>query len=277
MEEQAVPFVQVDAFTHGLFQGNPAVVILLQPPAFHRQGASKWMQKVAQEKNLNATAFVAPRERPEGDIAYNIKWFSPLVEFTMCGHGTFIGRCCSTGLRSGASYPNDSLLQSRFRVVLNFPVKPIRKLPPGTSREVVAAALRVSTTGVLDVQLALNDVIVRVDKETFLTLKPDFHRLAEIDTGVAVTTEAPSDRGDFQSRFFAPRIGINEDFVTASAHCGLGPYWSAILGKKKLVGYQSTPTRGGSIEIHLDEEHPDRVQLKCEGVVVARGMLTALN
>eukprot|EP00644_Phytophthora_capsici_P019492 jgi/Phyca11/557829/estExt2_Genewise1Plus.C_PHYCAscaffold_7250005 len=291
MKELTVPFVQVNAFTHELFQGNPAVVILLQPSVFHRPGASEWMQKVAQQKNLNATAFVAPQKRTEEGAEYDIKWFSPLVELTMCGHGTLSSAVALLDYRQVLPtqtirfYNRTNVLVCRYevapdqrvRVVLDFPVKPISNLPAGTSREVVAAAFGVSTTGILDIQLALNDIIVRVDKETFSTLKPDFNRLAEIDTGrFAVTTEAPSDLSDFQSRFFAPRIGINEDPVTGSAHCGLGPYWSSILGKKKLVGYQSTRTRGGFIEIHLDEDL-NRVQLKCEGVVIARGRLSALK
>jgi predicted PhzF superfamily epimerase YddE/YHI9 len=88
-------------------------------------------------------------------------------------------------------------------------------------------------------------------------------------------TEASSDQSaDFQSRFFAPRIGINEDPVTGSAHCGLGPHWSSILGKKKLTGYQSTSTRGGFVGIDLNESQPGRVLLKCQGVVVSHAMLT---
>ena len=31
---------------------------------------------------------------------------------------------------------------------------------------------------------------------------------------------------DFLSRFFAPKAGINEDPVTGSAHCSLGPYFA---------------------------------------------------
>lgn len=36
---------------------------------------------------------------------------------------------------------------------------------------------------------------------------------------------------DFRSRFFAPKYGIDEDPVTGSAHCCLGPYWSSKLGR----------------------------------------------
>ena len=58
----------------------------------------------------------------------------------------------------------------------------------------------------------------------------------------------PTPTPDFVSRFFAPRFGIAEDPVTGSAHCALGPYWSAKLGKRTLVGYQASP-RGGFVTV----------------------------
>lgn len=71
----------------------------------------------------------------------------------------------------------------QFRVVMNFPCKPLGSLPANTSVDAIAAALGVAPTSVLDAQLALNDVIVRLDKFGFAALKPDHLRLAEIDTG----------------------------------------------------------------------------------------------
>ena len=41
------------------------------------------------------------------------------------------------------------------------------------------------------------------------------------------------DRFDCVSRCFFPCCGINEDPVTGSAHCAVGPYWSKKLGKDK--------------------------------------------
>ncbi|KAG7382025.1 hypothetical protein PHYPSEUDO_005386 [Phytophthora pseudosyringae] len=287
-----VPFVQVDAFTRKPFQGNPAAVILLQSAAFHRNSAAEWMQRVAREKNLNATAFVALRTGPgDGDVVeYDIKWFSPVVELTLCGHGTLSSAVAL--LDRGRVLPTQTIhfynrtctlvchyettVDQGFCVVMDFPCKMLTTLPAGTTPDAIATALGIPRTGVLDTQLALNDVIVRVDKASFLDLKPDFHHLAAIDTGFAVTTEASADHpADFQSRFFAPRIGINEDPVTGSAHCGLGPYWSKILGKTKLTGHQSTPVRGGFVEIDLSESQPGRVLLRCQGVVVAHGVLTS--
>uniref|UniRef100_H3H1G3 N-acetyltransferase domain-containing protein n=1 Tax=Phytophthora ramorum TaxID=164328 RepID=H3H1G3_PHYRM len=269
---------QVDAFTREPFQGNPAAVVLLQPGGFHHERAPEWMQLVAREKNLGATAFAAPREA-SADVTvveYDIKWFSPLVELTLCGHGTLSTATVRFYNRTNILICRYEVTSDQqFRVVMNFPCKLTAPLSPGTSLEAIAAALGVAPVGVLDARLALNDVIVRLDKSAFESLTPDHGRINEIETGFVVTTEAPSNHSaDFLSRFFAPSIGINEDPVTGSAHCGLGPYWSGILGKRKLTGYQATSVRGGFVEIDLDDAQPGRVLLKCQGVVVACGVLT---
>lgn len=94
-------------------------------------------------------------------------------------------------------------------------------------------------------------------------------------SGIVVTAEV-SDKAtelDFQSRFFAPNFGVNEDPVTGSAHCALGAYWSALLSKKHLYARQACPTRGGFINIELLEDRPDRVLIKGEGVISLRGVL----
>ena len=60
---------------------------------------------------------------------------------------------------------------------------------------------------------------------------------------------------DFISRFFGPKVGINEDPVTGSAHCILGPYFAKKLKKQMVVGYQRSQ-RGGIVllECHIREE-----------------------
>ncbi len=74
---------------------------------------------------------------------------------------------------------------------------------------------------------------------------------------------------DFVSRFFAPRAGIDEDPVTGSAHCCLGPFWGARLGKDRLVGYQVS-ARGGTVLVRLAG---DRVILGGKAVTVLRAVL----
>ncbi len=74
-------------------------------------------------------------------------------------------------------------------------------------------------------------------------ISPDFTRLAEIDIrGIIVS--APGDDTDFVSRFFAPKVGINEDPVTGSAHTTLTPFWSEKLNKTALTARQLSRRKG---------------------------------
>jgi predicted PhzF superfamily epimerase YddE/YHI9 len=66
------------------------------------------------------------------------------------------------------------------------------------------------------------------------------------------------------SRFFAPGSGIDEDPVTGSAHCALGPYWSERLGKSEFTAFQASP-RGGTVRVKLEG---DRVLLGGQAVTV---------
>jgi predicted PhzF superfamily epimerase YddE/YHI9 len=71
------------------------------------------------------------------------------------------------------------------------------------------------------------------------------------------------------SRFFAPAAGINEDPVTGSAHCCLGPYWAEKLGKNELTGYQASK-RGGVVKVRVGDE---RVYLSGQAITVMRATL----
>jgi predicted PhzF superfamily epimerase YddE/YHI9 len=102
-------------------------------------------------------------------------------------------------------------------------------------------------------------------------LEPDFRKLRAISTrGVIATAASDADQFDFMSRFFAPAVGIDEDPVTGSAHCALGPYWSGRLGRADLVGYQAS-RRGGVVRTRTAG---DRVVLGGQAVTVLRGELT---
>jgi len=76
---------------------------------------------------------------------------------------------------------------------------------------------------------------------------------------------------DFVSRFFAPGTGIDEDPVTGSAHCALGPYWSERIGRRTVVGQQLS-ARGGTVGV---EVWGDRVTLTGRAVTIIDGDLVA--
>jgi predicted PhzF superfamily epimerase YddE/YHI9 len=63
--------------------------------------------------------------------------------------------------------------------------------------------------------------------------------------------------------------GIDEDPVTGSAHCCLGPYWQKNLGKSEFVAYQAS-ARGGVVRVRVIG---DRVMLGGQAVTVMKGSL----
>ncbi len=86
-----------------------------------------------------------------------------------------------------------------------------------------------------------------------------------------VTARSSSAAFDFVSRFFAPGVGVNEDPVTGSAHCALGPWWQARLGMDELTGYQASP-RGGIVKVGVASQ---RVLLR--GQALLMGTLELLH
>jgi PhzF family phenazine biosynthesis protein len=109
-------------------------------------------------------------------------------------------------------------------------------------------------------------------EEAVRGIEPDARRLRELNVrGVMVTARAAAGEHDFVSRFFAPGAGIDEDPVTGSAHCALGPYWGLKLGKDEMLAFQAS-ARGGVVRVRLAG---DRVKLAGKAVTVLRGKLAA--
>lgn len=101
-------------------------------------------------------------------------------------------------------------------------------------------------------------------------LAPDFARLREVEApGVIVT--AKGETADFVSRYFAPRIGIDEDAATGSTHCTLAPYWAAALGRRRLHALQLSE-RGGEMWCEMLDD--DRVRISARAVRYAEGFLS---
>ena len=258
---------QVDAFTDKPFGGNPAAVCLLPRPA-----DAAWMQRVAREMSLSETAFLVRRE----DGGFDLRWFTPVVEVDLCGHATLAGAHVlweEDHLAPDAPavfHTRSGRLSAVLRngwIEMDFPAEPAEATPaPAT----LAAAL-----GAQPAYVGRNrfDYLVEVDSEgTVRRLTPDFRRLREIETrGVIVTAPAETDGFDFVSRFFGPRAGVDEDPVTGSAHCCLGPYWRRRLGRDTLTGWQAS-ARGGLVRVAVRGE---RVLLSGQAVSVLRGQLLA--
>lgn len=258
-----ITIVQVDAFTSKPFAGNPAAVCVLTEPAPER-----WMRAVAREMNLSETAFLHPENH-----AWRLRWFTPTVEVDLCGHATLAG---AHVLWEDGHVPRDRPVRFATRsgwlgaesrgdwIEMDFPAEVAHPAePPDGLLEALGVRGSVARNRM--------DYLVEVqDEATVRRLDPDCAKLKRIAMrGVIVTARAARPH-DFVSRFFAPGAGVDEDPVTGSAHCALGPWWAAKLGRPELTGFQASP-RGGVVRVTVRD---DRVLLAGQAVTVLRGELT---
>jgi len=259
----------VDSFTDEAFKGNPAGVCILDEPL-----SEELMQNIAMEVNAAETAFV----KKTGEGKYSIRYFSPEVEIAFCGHATvasakilFDKHNCSDA--EFTTYQGLKLSASKFgdKIKVIFPL--FGTIP--YSSENLLDALGISEceeARFCDEKLG---VILRVkDKETLLSIKPDFNKLKEASgeyRGVCVTAKSDDEGYDFYSRYFAPAVGINEDPVTGSAHSMLARYWGDILDKKEMNAYQLSK-RGGYLKLKILDD--DSLEVICNAKIVIEGELS---
>lgn len=255
-----IPIFQVDAFTSGIFSGNPAAVCPLE----------EWLpddtlQAIAAENNLAETAYFVRNGK-----GFHLRWFTPLCEVDLCGHAT-LGS--AHVLFHELNEPGDTV---RFdtksgelvveregnRLVMDFPSRPPAKIDADPR---LAPALGGNPTEIL----AARDYLVRYNSaDEVRALAPDMEALKKVDRFAIIAT-APGADCDFVSRFFAPAKGIPEDPVTGSSHCTLIPYWAEKLGKSTLHARQISK-RGGELFCKFKG---DRVEIAGHAALFLRGKI----
>ena len=261
----------VDAFTDRAFAGNPAAVCLLEGDLDDAA-----LQRIAAEMNLSETSFVYPT----GD-GWSLRWFTPTVEVPLCGHATLATahRLWQLGL-VGLDHPihfvtrkSGGLICRRDGaglITMDFPADPPTPGDPpaeliadmGIDRDAVVAAVKGKDKWLIELR----------DESAVLEVSPDFPSMRRHHApGVGIT--AQTDRAGFDAacRFFAPTHGIDEDPVTGSLHCLLGPYWANKLGKGRIESYQASK-RGGAVSVTM---RGDRCELAGRAVTVVEGELLA--
>lgn len=263
-----LPLIQIDAFADEPFTGNPAAVMPLESwlPA-------GMMQQLAEENNLSETAFFVPDLPPSvdppeaGEPAYALRWFTPSIEVTLCGHATL----------ATAAYVFEDLDPQARRVwfhtlsgwlsvsrsddrplalIMDFPAD---RLEPVDVNATVAAALAVE---VKQAYQSMDLVCVVATPEEVAGLDPDHTALRRLPQRGVIVTALNDDRdrfrgADFVSRWFGARAGVGEDPVTGSAHTQIAPMWAHRLSKATLRGRQLS-RRGGTVDC---EVRGDRVLL----------------
>jgi PhzF family phenazine biosynthesis protein len=244
-----IKLYQVDAFTDSVFGGNPAAVCIID----------KWlddtlMQQIAAENNLSETAFAVAK-----DNTFEIRWFTPNSEVDLCGHATL---ATAHVLFNHYGFSGEKIVfhtQERGTLgvtmegnllTLDFPADPPEKLV--VPQQLVDA---IGKPPVESYRGRSDYLLIYGTQKDIEEISPDFTRLAEVDIrGIIVT--APGYDTDFVSRFFAPKLGINEDPVTGSAYTTLTPFWAERLGKNSLIARQLSRRRGDlQCKLHESRAH----------------------
>ncbi len=250
---------QADAFTSRLFKGNPAAVVPLDEWL-----SDEILQQIAVENNLSETAFFIP----ENDH-FHIRWFTPKTEVNLCGHATlatahilfnelnFKDEAISFNSQSGIL----TVVKTGDKLQLDFPADLVNseEMNPDFSKALGAQPIA-------EFKGRTKHLLLFESEESIRNMRPNFHLLKQTDArGIIVTAKGTT--VDFVSRFFAPKVGIDEDPVTGSAHTLLVPFWSEKLNKKELTALQLSD-RGGQLWCTLSG---DRVLIAGHAVTYLKG------
>ncbi|MGJ8679891.1 PhzF family phenazine biosynthesis protein [Paraglaciecola sp.] len=257
-----LPIYQVDAFATKVFEGNPAAVCPL-----NEWLSDELLQKIAQENNLSETAFFVQQEN-----GYQLRWFTPNAEVDLCGHATL---AAAHVLFQHLGYSKSEIVfttrsgdlvvsKYSFEYVMDFPADVPEPIEPPTS---LLSGLGLESAS--EILAAYDFIVVLKDEKAVHQVKPDFNLLKSLDLrGVVIT--AKGDDTDFVSRCFFPKLDVNEDPVTGSAHCELTPYWAKQLNKNQLTAKQLSP-RTGQIKCELQK---NRVKLAGQAVDYMQGEIS---
>jgi PhzF family phenazine biosynthesis protein len=218
------------------------------------------MSAVAQELAQPATAFVAT-----SDTGVSVRWFTPVAELVLCGHGTLAAGCVLlTGSeRQAVEFTTAGGRMRVARIADRYELDLPPRIYTITQDRALAKAL-----GVVAVACGVSDdehLVEVATQDEVTACRPDLDSVRRLARSVVITAAGEGD-DDVVSRVFAPGIGIPEDQVTGSAHSGLATWWSSRLGSS-FNARQASP-RGGRIGVRLAD---GRVHLSGAAVVTARG------
>lgn len=227
----------VDAFTDRLFHGNQAAVCVTQA-----WPSEALMQEIAKENLFSETAFTVK----EGE-GYRLRWFTPGGEIDFCGHATLatayvLFRYYETHTSRIVFYTQVgvvTVVKGNDTIVMDFPEYRCHKVEV---TEQMKAALGIRP---MEAYLDRDLLLVLPDADAVRALTPDQSKMKGLD-GLLVVVTARSDVPEYDciSRVFAPKLAVEEDPVTGSAHCMIAPYWCDQLGKEHLVCYQASQRTG---------------------------------
>ncbi len=245
-----VPFYLIEVFNDHKsgWRGNIAAVLHLE-----KELSPEKMLEIAEDLAQPATSFMV--KNPNDPYNYKIRWFAPVSEIGLCGHGS---------LAAIASLENR--IEKNRIITLQYPEGEIPgELLNKDSGYIKLEGIEIEkkNKNILKLEQALGqkvlehyitankDIVVLENELAVKTMKPDFAALRKLPSfGYSVT--AKGNKVDFVSRTIIPFIPILEDQATGSSHASLGPFWSKRLNKNELTALQLSK-RGGKFSILMDD------------------------
>ena len=216
--------------------------------------------------NLSETTFLLPPTSPEAD--YRVRIFTPGGELPFAGHPTL--GSCHVWLQAGGLPKRAGTVMQECALGL----VPLRRgdrlafaAPPTTVERAdaellhrVYGALGLDPARVRDAAWLSNGfpqlTLLLDSAATVLALKPEHAALKELGKVGVVAPHPAGGELDFEVRFFAAAIGINEDPVTGSLNANIAQW---LIGTDRApvryVAAQGTAMgRAGRIHVQRDAE-----------------------
>ncbi len=267
-----IPTYIVDAFTDQPFKGNQAGVCLLETPL-----PPSDMLAIAAELGYSETAFILPNENAKQ--SYDIRYFSPQIEIPLCGHATLASSKVifekfrdqdTLTFNTGHGVVID-VVQSGESIQMELPRYELESIQ---IEKGLLPALGISEIIYSGYNTETNIIMLEIGSAEILrNLSPDFEALVNCHTsihGVSVTAKSETSNIDFESRFFWPWAGTQEDPVTGGTHTFLTPYWANRLQKDSMRSFQCSK-RTGWMDVTLSDQNT--VLIKSQASIVFRGEL----
>ncbi|KAK8865784.1 hypothetical protein IAR55_000931 [Kwoniella newhampshirensis] len=264
-------FHLVNAFAPTSHAGNQASVIVFPSTAADdpRTTDEGFMRLVARDFNFSETAYVVPTEEKG---RYGLRWWTPAVEAHLCGHATLASAFVLFHLNPNLHDLNFDTQWAGTLTAKRVSVQEVEIILPSLEPNVlatfghgsldgedqrriqeIAEALSVSGGEVRAVEECpfgeRTSFIIELDGEVNLEdLVVDFKALAGLSEGLIIVTQidktmSEDGRLHINSRVFGPKVGIDEDPVTGSAHAYLTGYYLASPRSKSLPeAFRQHPT-----------------------------------
>ena len=235
------------------------------------------MLTIAKELAFSETAFIIQIDNPN---TYSIRFFSPVMEIPLCGHATLASS-------KVLFETNPEMIDIHFKNIQNLDLIikkhgekiemefPVYDTTPQDAPVELLQALGLDKINNSEFNKETSILLLEIENCDLLNnLTQDFERLKRSQNsinGVLITATSNKNGFDFESRYFWPWTGTNEDPVTGGTHTFLAKYWSTRLNKKKMNSFQCSE-RTGFIEVELISEN--KLLIKSEAQIILKGQLS---